>query len=147
MTSMDEHDTSRDRVVAAVAESPGLGEDRLRLILDALPVPAAYVDAAERYRFNNRAHESWLGRTRSELYGLSVREVFGDARYEELRPFVERGLAGEEAVVESEFEYPDGSLRAVRVTFVPDACAGGGVRGFVVLVKDLTRQKHAEESL
>ncbi|HST51762.1 MAG TPA: PAS domain S-box protein [Pyrinomonadaceae bacterium] len=144
---MDEHDTSRDRVVAAVAESPGLGEDRLRLILDALPVPAAYVDASERYRFNNKAHENWLGRTRSELYGLSVREVFGDTQYEELRPFVERALAGEETVVEKEFEYPDGSLRAVRVTFVPDAGEGGGVRGFVAVVKDLTRQKHAEASL
>jgi len=144
---MDEHDTSRARVVAAVADSPGPGEDQLRLILDSLPVPAAYVDAGQRYRFNNRAHERWLGRTRAELYGMSVREVFGDAQYEELRPFLERAHAGQETVVEKEVEYPDGSLRTVRVTLVPDANGRGEARGFVVIVKDLTRQRRAEESL
>src|SRR5579885_301253 len=144
---MNEHDTTLDRLVAAVAESPGLGEDRLRLILDALPVPAAYVDASQRYRFNNTAHERWLGRARAELYGMTVREVFGDAQYEELRPSVERALAGEETVIEREVEYPGGSLRTVRATLVPDADAGGGVRGLVVFVKDLTRRKRDEASL
>jgi PAS domain S-box-containing protein len=143
---MDEHDTIRDRVFAAVADSPGLGEDRLRLILDSLPVPAAYVDASERYRFDNRAHERWIGRARAELYGMTVREVFGDAQYEELRPFLERALAGHETVIEKEVEYQDGSLRAVRVTLVPDV-DGGVVRGLVVIVKDLTRRRRAEESL
>jgi PAS domain S-box-containing protein len=143
---MNEHDTSRDRVITAVADAPHIGEERLRLILDALPAPIAYLDAEERYRFNNRAHERWFGRTGSELNGLSLREVFGDEQYAELRPLIERVLAGETTIFERDVDYPDGSRRTINVTCVPEADEVGRVRGFVVLIKDLTKRRRAEEA-
>ncbi|HEX3558947.1 MAG TPA: PAS domain S-box protein [Pyrinomonadaceae bacterium] len=143
----DEHDTSRERIVAALSDAPQLGEEHLRLILDALPSPVSYIDADECYRFNNKAHDRWFGRPHSELYGRSLREVFGDRQYVELRPFIERALAGEETVFEQEVEYPDGSLRSINVTCVPEADGAGRVRGFVALIKDLTRRRRAEGSL
>src|SRR5918911_756075 len=90
MTPKDEHDSSRERVVAALADSPPISEEQLRLILDALPAPIAYLDADERYRFDNKSHERWFGRPRAEFYGRSLREVFGEEQYAQLRPFVER---------------------------------------------------------
>src|ERR1043166_2523396 len=79
----------------APTPAPHLDADHLRLLLDAVPAPVACFDAEERYRFTNRAHERWFGRPRAELYGRSLREVFGPEPYEELRPLVALALAGE----------------------------------------------------
>src|SRR5256714_5886024 len=146
MTPMDEHDMSRDRVVAALADSTQLGEEQLRLILDALPAPIAYFDADERYRFNNKSHERWFGRPPGELYGRSLREVFGEEQYAELRPFVERALAGEQTTFEREVDYPDGSRRWINVTCVPEADGAGHVRGFIAIIRDMTKRRRAEEA-
>src|SRR5205085_5110296 len=140
MTPKDEHDMSRDRVVAALADSTQLGEEQLRLILDALPAPIAYLDADERYRFDNKSHERWFGRPRAELYGRSLREVFGEEQYAELRPFVERALAGHQTTFEKEVDYPDGSRRSINVTCVPEADEEGRVRGFVAIITDMTKR-------
>src|SRR2546423_345289 len=146
MTPMDEHDLSRDRAVAALADAPRLGEEQLRLILDALPAPIAYFDADERYRFNNKSHERWFGRPPGELYGRSLREVFGEEQYAELRPFVERALAGEQTTFEREVDYPDGSRRSINVTCVPEADGAGHVRGFIAIIRDMTKRRRAEEA-
>src|SRR2546421_280615 len=146
MTPKDEHDMSRDRVVAALADSPQLGEEHLRLILDALPARVSYIDANERYRFNNKAHDRWFGLPRAELYGRSLREVFGEEQYEELRPFIERALSGEETAFEKEMDYPDGSRRSINVTCVPEADGAGRVRGFVAIIRDMTKRRRAEET-
>src|SRR5947209_856876 len=143
---MNEYDTSRDRVVAALADAPHPGEEHLRLILDALPAPVSYIDADERYRFNNKAHDRWFGLPRAELYGRSLREVFGEEQYEELRPFIVRALDGEETVFEKEMDYPDGSRRSINVTCVPETDGAGRVRGFVAIIKDLTKRRRAEEA-
>src|SRR3989440_3375185 len=146
MTPKDEHDMSRDRVVAALADSTQLGEESLRLILDALPAPIAYFDAEEHYRFNNKSHERWFGRTRAELHGRSLRDVFGEEQYAELRPFVERVLAGQETMFEKKVDYPDGSRRSINVTCVPEADGDGRVRGFVAIIRDMTKRRRAEEA-
>jgi PAS domain S-box-containing protein len=141
---MDEHDLSRDRVVAAIASATRLGEERLRLILDALPAPISYVDSEQRYRFSNRAHDRLLGRPPGEIHGRHLREVLGGGLYEELRPTIERALAGEEVVFEKEAGYPDGSRRCLSVRCVPEA---GGAGGFVALVRDVTKRRRAEEAV
>src|SRR3954463_16126466 len=46
-----------------------VSEKRLRQIADHLPALVAYVDKDQRYRFNNRAYETWIGRTPESLYG------------------------------------------------------------------------------
>jgi PAS domain S-box-containing protein len=147
MTPIDDHNESRDRIVAALADAPRVDEERLRLILDAVPAPVSYLDAGQRYRFNNKAYDRWFSRPRAELYGRHLREVFGDEQYEEMRPFVERALAGEEVVFEREIIYPDNSRRAINVTLVPEPDGEGGVRGFVAVIKDLTRARQANASL
>ncbi|MDQ5837718.1 MAG: PAS domain S-box protein [Acidobacteriota bacterium] len=147
MSPIDEQDAGREPVAAALTDTPRLGAERLRLILDAIPSPVAYFDADERYRFSNRAHERWFGRPRAELYGLSLREVFGPEQYEELRPLVGRALAGERTTFEKEVDYPDGSRRLINVTCVPVSEGGAGAQGFIAFIKDLTRRRRTEESL
>ena len=48
-------------------------------VLDALPAFVAYIDADERNRYTNRAGARWLGLTREDIEGRTVRELLGEA--------------------------------------------------------------------
>jgi PAS domain S-box-containing protein len=122
-------------------------EEQLRLILDSVPTPVSYIDAAHRFRYNNRAYDSWIGRPRSELRGAHMREVLGEKAYVDVLPYVERVLRGEEVNFEKELEYADRSMRFVSVSYIPNFGADGRVRGFVAFVKDLTERRRAEVAL
>ena len=133
MSPTEEHERSR--------------EEHLRTILDAVPAPVSYVDTGQRFRFNNKAYDQWFGRPRSELYGAHVRDLLGEKTYELVRPYIERALAGESVTFDRELEYPDGSLRSLHVSYVPDADARGRVRGYVVYINDLTENRRAEREV
>ncbi|HVF56348.1 MAG TPA: ATP-binding protein [Pyrinomonadaceae bacterium] len=124
-----------------------VGEARLRLILDAVTAPISYVDAAERYCFNNKAYDTWLGRPHAELRGKSMLEVLGEPVYDEVNSFIEEALSGKETKFERSLLYPDGSTRYVQVAFTPDVDERGVVHGFVISVGDLTERMRAEETL
>jgi PAS domain S-box-containing protein len=69
-------------------------EEQLRLITDAVPVLISYVDAQQRYRFNNKRYEEWHRIPASEIYGKHIKEVVGESVYESIRPYVEAVLRG-----------------------------------------------------
>ena len=83
----------RERLNAQL-ESHRSSEERLRRLTDNLPVLIAYVDAEHRYRFNNKAYESWLGCSPEAIRGAHMKDVLGWMRYEAIKPFVQAALAG-----------------------------------------------------
>jgi PAS domain S-box-containing protein len=110
----------------------------LDVIVDAVPALIAYVGRDQRYGFANRAYEAWFGRRRGDIPGRTLRELHGDAQYEEIRPYVERALAGESVTFETTVVDRDATPRFVRAVYVPDVATDGAVRGFVSIVSDLT---------
>jgi PAS domain-containing protein len=78
-------------------------EERLHVIADSLPAFVSYIDTDQRYRFNNRAYEDWLGIPRSDITGRTVREIWGEERYAALRPNIERALRGERVITNTRF--------------------------------------------
>jgi PAS domain S-box-containing protein len=135
--------TGRKRSEEALQAS----EEQFRLVTDAVPVLISYVDSQQRYRFNNEAYEEWFGRTRAESYGEHVKDVLGDSAYEAIREHIESALSGKEVAFEDRVPYRDGGARHVSATYVPDITDEGEVRGFVALVRDITKRKQAEEAL
>ena len=122
----------------------GARDSRLQFIMDAAPMLISYVDAGLRYRHNNSAYEAWFGRTPGELVGKTMREVLGEAAWQELRPHAEAALRGEHVRYEGRVPYRDGGPRWIRAAYVPDLDARGHARGFVALVLDVTAQREAE---
>ncbi|MGE5659147.1 MAG: PAS domain S-box protein [Actinomycetota bacterium] len=122
-------------------------ETELRLVTDAVPALISFVDADQRYRFNNRGYEEWLGQSATELYGKHVREVLGETAYAAIRPYVEQVLAGQQVSFESRLSYQNGKARYVGATYVPRFNPQGVVEGFVALVHDISDRKQAEEAL
>ena len=121
-------------------------EALLRLVIDGVPGMVLYVDRNHRYRFANRAAGAWFERPARDFEGREIGEVLGDAVFAGVRQSVERGLAGEEVVVERHIRYPDRE-RDVNAHCVPDRAPDGEVRGIVALVQDVTEQKQAERAL
>jgi PAS domain S-box-containing protein len=81
------------------------------------------------------------------MHGKHLREVLGEEAWISVRPHVERALAGEVVTYDTEIANPMGGRRWISVTYTPDFGPGGEVRGFVVLVVDITARKQAEDQL
>ncbi|MGQ0559767.1 MAG: PAS domain-containing protein, partial [Sphingosinicella sp.] len=120
---------------------------RMRHVGDVLPVLVSYVDAEGRYLYNNKTYEAWFGRNRREMWGRHMREVLGEAAYEQLRPHIARALAGKRVSVDSEIPYRDGGTRFVHIEYVPDKRADGSVSGFYALVQDMSERHRAEQEV
>jgi PAS domain S-box-containing protein len=122
-------------------------EEEIRIITDGVPALISYVDAEQRYQFNNRAYEIWFGCSGQELTGKHIRDVLGEAAYQGIRPQIESALAGREARFETSLEYQGAGSRCVDVRYVPDFGTRGEVRGFFTLINDFTERKQTEAAL
>jgi PAS domain S-box-containing protein len=120
-------------------------EQRLRLITNALPVLIAHVDSGQRYRFNNDAYRVWFGVSPEEAFGRTIREVIGEKFYQSAKSYIERALSGEHVRCSLDVETAAGRPLAVEAIYVPDVNEQAVVRGFYVLVIDVTERNRAQQ--
>ncbi len=121
-------------------------EGRLRAIADNMPVLIAYVDADQRYRFNNQTYQTWFGISPPEIFGRHIRDVIGEENYARARPHIEAALSGEKVSFEGEL-LAGGVRRQVEATFIPRVDELWEVLGFYVLTTDITERKRVEEAV
>jgi PAS domain S-box-containing protein len=120
---------------------------RLQLVANAVPALLAYVDERAHYVWVNQAYQRWFGRSPESIRGRHVREIVGDAAWEEIQPLVERVLAGEPGSHTARFVFGPDTAIDVRAEYVPDRDEAGRVWGFVVLVNDVSEMRSAERAL
>ncbi|MGK7948310.1 MAG: PAS domain S-box protein [Xenococcaceae cyanobacterium] len=120
-------------------------EKQLRLITDALPVLIAYIDNQQRYRYNNQTYETWFGKPRSELKGLSIAALFGKDNYQKILPYIKTALEGKTVTFEIEFARQQGNAHWVNATYVPDIDSEGAIKGFFSMMNDITERKEVEQ--
>jgi|GEM_PF-1516623 len=142
-TQLETEIRQRTATEAAARES----EARLRLIIDSVPALLSYVDAQQRYGFNNKLYEEWFGCSVTELAGKQICEVVGAANYERIRGYIKTALSGQAVTYETPVTLCDGTDRYVQVDYVIDLDAAGAVQGFSVLVQDLSERQRAEAAL
>jgi two-component system sensor kinase FixL len=128
---------------AAIRDS----ERRLRLMADALPVLISYVDAGQRYQFNNAPCEEWFGIPADFCRGRHLRDVLGEEAYQAIRPHVESALAGNRVSFEEEVSYRGVRTRIIHADYIPHRGEGGEVLGFHALVQDVTEARRAAEAV
>lgn len=118
----------------------------LRALVDQVPAMLAYWDAGQRCRFANRAYERWFGVSPEALVGRHMSELLGPLYWLNL-PYIEGALRGEPQEFEREIPDPGGGPpRQSLACYIPDV-VGGAVRGFFVVVSDVTSVKRAERAL
>lgn len=133
--------TERRHAEEAVRQS----EQQLRLITEAIPELVGYLDTERRYRFCNKAFETWFGCSRADIQDLHVEEVIGVEAYRTIKPFLDEGFGGRTAHYEGVIPYVRGGSRYCRASYIPDHEEDGRVRGLFLLVTDITQRKEAEE--
>jgi PAS domain S-box-containing protein len=131
---------------AALADEQHPQPALLRVVVDHISAMVAYWDADQRCRYANQAYEKWFGVDPRTMPGRSMREFLGPL-YPLNLPYIEGALRGEPQEFERVIPHPaGGSPRHSLAQYVPDI-VGGEVRGFCVLVADITRLKETEKAL
>jgi diguanylate cyclase (GGDEF)-like protein/PAS domain S-box-containing protein len=135
----DRRHPSRSEIAATAAD--------LKAILDGLPAMIGYWDRDLRNRMANDAYVEFFGFTPEQMAGLHIREVLGEELYAKNVGYMRRALAGEPQLFDREIPTPSGELRYTQASYIPDVAEDGSVRGFFVLVTDITERRRAEEAL
>jgi PAS domain S-box-containing protein len=115
-------------------------------MLNALPALVGYWDSEMRNRMANDAYIEYFGRTPQEMRGMHIRDVIGADLYEKNLPYIEGALAGETQLFHREIVTPTGEVRYTQASYIPDT-VDGKVRGFFVLVTDITERRRTEEEV
>lgn len=122
-------------------------ERTLQAILDNVPAKIGYWNRELLNGFANNAYRAWFGLDPATLPGKHIREVIGEERYLANLPHIEAVLRGETQLFEREIPSPDGQrMRHSLTNYIPDV-VNGEVRGFYVLVSDVTTIKETERRL
>lgn len=118
---------------------------QLRLVTDSLPVLISYLNKEEKYKFANRAYESWFNMKVEDVLDKTALEVVGVKAYDKAKAYIKRALTGEQVNYETAMPYPSG-VRYTNTSFVPDV-RDGEVAGFYALISDVTEQVESRMAL
>jgi PAS domain S-box-containing protein len=121
---------------------------QLQLITDNMPAAVARSSRDLVYRWVNRSHAAWLGRTDpGNVAGRFIPDVVGPAIYETLRPHIERVLSGQKEEFEEQVNFPGAPRRWLHAVYVPTKGQDDVVDGWISLFADVTDRHEAEERL
>ena len=121
-------------------------EHFLRTVADAMPGMVGYWDRDLRCTFANNKYLEWFGKTPEQMLGIRMQDLMGEALFEKNEPFVRKALAGEAQRFQRTLVKADGTTGYSWAHYIPDH-AGDEVRGFFVLVSDVTELKEAQLQL
>jgi PAS domain S-box-containing protein len=127
------------------AETIQRSEQRLRVIADSLPIALSYANAEGQLQLANRSFGKIFGEL-PQLFGRTMREILGEARYGEAAESYERVLQGESVTFERIWQHSDGT-RYYEVQLVPDFDEAGLVQGYYGMSYDITERKELENKL
>jgi len=121
--------------------------ERLRLIVDSLPVMAVACDGGLRCAFANRGYAEFFGLTPESIVGKHLREIIGERAYREIEHHLERALAGERTSYQGTRVVAGGEERHIEVDVVPHPGEDGTSRGLLAIVIDVTERRRADDLL
>ncbi len=132
----------------AVAEN----ENRLRrfeFMVDASHEFMSIINREYRYEAVNAAFCASMKRSREEIIGRSVEEVWGRSRFAEtIKPPIDSCLAGSPLVYRSRFQFGDEAPRYMEVSYFPFVPPGAEAPSHAVVVtKDISAYVRKEEEL
>ena len=114
---------------------------RLRMIANTLPVMFSYWDRHLHCEYVNDAYRKWFGIPPEQAIGMPMSEFLGE-QYPAAEPYVKRALQGVAQRYERrDLRRPvDGVPAVLGIQYFPDIDLAGEVRGFIALVRELSRE-------
>ena len=139
----------RDRMEELAASQKALAdsEAELRRITDSLPVLIGLIDTDFRYRFANRAYQTWFGIDPADMLGKTIEQLFGQQRWQAQEAAVCRALAGEPVLIELSWPRLGGERREVEIRYIPRRVESGRIDGVHLFATDITERKESLEAV
>jgi diguanylate cyclase (GGDEF)-like protein/PAS domain S-box-containing protein len=147
---LEENNAALGAQIKRVLESTGAArqaEARLQAITDKVPAMVGYWNRDLRCEFSNAAYREWYGLEPGTIIGMRMADLLGEQLFALNKPYILAALAGREQRFERAIAKADGSMGHVDAYYTPDTDELGDVRGFCVLVTDITQRKIAELKL
>ena len=121
---------------------------RYRRLVDSSSDLIAVKSADYRYVLVNEAYAGLYGLRPDEVIGRDIREMTGDERFEaEVRPIIDRCLAGESVTYEAERHYPGLGRRHLWIRYHPIPAPDGSIHEVGVVTSDITERVRIEAEL
>jgi PAS domain S-box-containing protein len=105
------------------------------------------MDVDYNYLFANERYRDHHGLSEDEVAGQSISVVLGEQWESEVKPRVDRALAGEEVRYELERRDADGNAHRFEIEYVPLGNDDGSIAGVVGGMRDITERSDRTESL
>lgn len=131
------------RKEAAVTEALATSERFMKTLTDHIPGMVGYWTRELRCGFANKAYLEWFGKTPEQMRGVRIQDMMGEELFRKNEPFISAALRGERQSFELALTKADGSIGHSWTHYIPDWDVNR-VRGFFVLVSDITELKRAE---
>jgi PAS domain S-box-containing protein len=117
--------------------------EHLQLVADSMAAGVALCSRDLRYIWVNREYAQWFGLEPEDFAGRPMAEILGRENLAEIRPHIDRVLAGEQVQYERLTRYKSKGERWVRGLFSP---ARGG-EGWISVIADIHDRKLMEQTL
>lgn len=121
-----------------------LNQQLLRSVTDAIPAVVAFVDTREVLRYCNKPFLQTFGKIEAQCLGHSLLELLGADEYEAIQPRVAQALMGQQTSFERAVR-GHGNERYMEVRYVPELEVSGEVRGFYLILWDITERWALEQ--
>jgi len=122
-------------------------ERQVRLLTDNVPALIASFDSDRHYRLVNQKYAEWFGLRPEQVIGRHVRDILGEAPYQNVEAHMEKVLNGEQTEFEVQLLTTNGNRRWVLTTYVPEIDEDDNVSGFYAMIRDIHDRKIAEQEL
>ena len=121
-------------------------EQIFRLIANNVPGMMGYWTRELRCAFANPQYQTWFGRSAQEMQGIHMRELLGEKVFSLNEPHIQAVLQGENQQFERTLTKPNGETGDMWAQYIADS-VDGAVRGFFVLVSDISALKQSQRDL
>lgn len=115
----------------------------LRSFADSMPILFAIVGRNGRYEYASQGYRAF-GVDPARLRGKRVSGLIGDAAFEQIRPHVDKVLAGTGTSYETRIKVGAQGERDVLVTYSPRRSGSGDVDGYYAAIVDISDQKRVQ---
>lgn len=136
----------RTKQLEAANHSMAEQQHFIRTITDAIPGMIGYWDNSLHCQFANAAYKYWFDKSPDEMLGVHIRAFMGEALFGLNQPYIEGALQGEPQLFKRTLTRHDGQVGHTLTSYIPDI-SQQQVRGFFVMVTDISEIKEAEDRL
>lgn len=119
---------------------------QLHLLVNAMPIQAAYLGVDRIYRSANPLYARFWGRSPAEINGLPMRQVMNRTALAQCDPFIQKVLQGQPQQFEHLLRQGE-QVFILNTRYVPEQGSAGAVLGFFLFVEDITERKRTEMAL